>query len=150
MTTVYDVPPDRLIEKLADRIKSEFKLTPPEWIENARTGTQTEVEPAQEDWWYVRTASLLRKIYINGPIGSDRLAEFYGGSKNRGAKPNKAVSSSRAIIRHILQEFDKAGLTTKLPGKGRQISPIGVSVCNASAHEVMKTLAVENPEMSKY
>lgn len=150
MTTVYDVPPDQLIEKLADRIKSEFKLTPPEWTEDVRTGTHTEVVPVQEDWWYVRTASVLRKIYIKGPIGSDRLAEFYGGSKNRGSKPNKAVSSSRAIIRYMLQEFDEAGLTTKLPGKGRKITPKGVSLCNSTAHEVMKTLAVDNPEMTKY
>lgn len=150
MTTVYDVPPDQLIKLLAGTIKSEIKLTPPEWIENVRTGTHTEVEPVQDDWWHVRTAAVLRKIYINGPIGSDRLAEMFGGSKNRGVKPSKAVSSSRSIIRDILQQFDESGLTVKLPGKGRKITPKGVSICNKSAHEVMKTLAVENPELSKY
>jgi small subunit ribosomal protein S19e len=150
MTTVYDVPPDQLINTLADAMKSEFKLTPPEWIENVRTGTHTQVEPAQEGWWHIRTAAVLRKIYINGPIGSDRLAEHFGGPKNRGAKPSKAVSGSRSIIRDILQQFDDAGITVKLPGKGRKITPKGVSICNRSAHEVMKVLAVENPELTKY
>ena len=64
MTTVYDVPPDQLIEKLSIHLKSEFKLTQPEWSENVKTGTHTEKEPVQEDWWYTRIAAVLRKIYI--------------------------------------------------------------------------------------
>jgi len=150
MTTVYDVPPDQLIKKLAEQMKSEFKLTPPEWIDDVRTGTHTEVEPVQDGWWHVRTAAVLRKIYIHGPIGSDRLAEMYGGFKDRGSKPNKAVSGSRAIMRDILQQFDEVGLTTKLPGKGRKITPKGISICNSSAHHVMQKLAVEDPELTKY
>ena len=82
--------------------------------------------------------------------GSDRLAEHFGGPKNRGARPSRAVSGSRSIIRDILQQFDDAGITIKLPGKGRKITPKGVSICNRSAHEVMKVLAVENPELTKY
>lgn len=150
MTTAYDVPPDQLIEKLAKRLKSDFKLTPPEWTEAVRTGTHTEKEPVRKDWWYIRTAAALRKIYMRGPIGSDRLAEQFGGYKDRGAKPNKAVSGSGSIIRDILKQFDKAGLTEKTPGKGRKITPKGISICNYAAKEVMDKLAVENPELTKY
>ncbi len=150
MTTVYDVPPDRLIEKLSHHLKSDFDLTPPEWIENVRTGTHTEKEPVQEDWWYIRSAAALRKIYVKGPIGSDRLSELFGGPKNRGSKPNKAVGGSGSIIRDILKKFDTIGLTEQLPGKGRKITSTGVSLCNKAAQEVMETLAVENPEMTKY
>jgi len=150
MTTVYDVPPDLLIEKLAKHLKSEFKLTPPEWMSDVRTGTHTEVEPVQKDWWYVRTAAVLRKIYINGPIGSDRLAEMFGGNKDRGSKPNKAVGGSSSIIRDILQQFDEVGLTKKILGTGRKITPKGISACNTMAHEVMQKIAVENPELTKY
>ena len=150
MTTVYDVPPDRLIEKLAAHLKSEYKLTPPDWTEDVRTGLHTEVEPVREDWWYVRSAAVLRKIYIKGPIGSDRLAEHFGGFKDRGSKPNKAVSGSRSIIRDILKQFDAVGLTTKIPGSGRKIAPKGISACDNMAHEVMSKLAIENPELTKY
>lgn len=150
MTTVYDVPPGRLIKDMAEAIRSEYKLAPPEWVENVRTGCHTEVEPVEENWWHLRTAAVLRKIYIKGPVGCDRLADMFGGPRDRGAKPNRAVSGSRSIIRDILKQFDGAGLTVNIPGKGRKITPRGVSICNKSAHRVMKDLAVENPELTKY
>jgi small subunit ribosomal protein S19e len=28
------------------------------------------------DWWFVRAASMLRKLYLRGPIGVSRMRKF--------------------------------------------------------------------------
>ncbi|HLB68515.1 MAG TPA: 40S ribosomal protein S19, partial [Thermoplasmata archaeon] len=72
--TLYDAPAGPLIERLANHLKQDDKLAPPEWAPFARTGVHTEKAPDRPDWWYTRTAAILRKIYILGPIGTSRLA----------------------------------------------------------------------------
>jgi small subunit ribosomal protein S19e len=87
MTTVYDVPPSRLIKSVSEELKKTKKITPPGWVQYAKTGPGTERPPMDPDWWYVRCASILRKLYENGPIGISRLSGVYGRKKNRGMKP---------------------------------------------------------------
>ena len=60
--------------------------------------------PVQDNWWAIRSAAVLRKVTIKGPIGVNRLAQEFGGPKDRGVKPNAAASGSRKIIRTILQQ----------------------------------------------
>ena len=95
--------------------------------------------PVQEDWWQTRAASMLRKVAIHGPIGTNHLAQMYGGVRNRGVKPNRAVTGSRNIVRTILQQLDESGLTEikKNPSGtkilGRVITP--------TAHSLMDKVA---------
>jgi hypothetical protein len=58
-------------------------------------------------WWYVRCASLQRKIYIHGPIGIEKLRAEYGGRKDFGVRPEHAVKAGGAIIRIKLPSFVK-------------------------------------------
>ena len=67
MAKVYDVPADMLIKKLTEILKSE-DLNPPTWISFVKTGVHADKPPQKVDWWYTRCASILRKIYLNGPI----------------------------------------------------------------------------------
>jgi hypothetical protein len=39
------------------------------------------------DWWFVRAASMLRKLYLRGPIGVSRMRKFYGGRHRPGMSP---------------------------------------------------------------
>jgi DNA-binding TFAR19-related protein (PDSD5 family) len=88
MTTVYDVPADVLIARLSDYMKGNIKeLAPPEWTAFVKTGSHVERAPQDPDWWYVRAASMMRKLYTKGPIGVSRLRKAYGGRKRMGAKP---------------------------------------------------------------
>ena len=98
MTTVYDVPAEKLISKLVEILKKDEKFTPPEWSVFVKTGIHREKPPAEADWWYTRTAAVLRKIYIKSPVGVKRVSQLFGGAVNKGAKPYKAWSSSGAII----------------------------------------------------
>ena len=87
MPTAYDVPSDLLISKITEELKKEAEIKAPEWAVYAKTGVHKENSPVQEDWWYIRAASILRKIYLYGPIGVSRLRVAYGGRHRRGVKP---------------------------------------------------------------
>ncbi|HVX03034.1 MAG TPA: 40S ribosomal protein S19, partial [Nitrososphaera sp.] len=84
MAKVYDVPADELIAKLAEQLKKDKKIEPPAWSAFVKTGSHAEKIPQNRDWWYTRCASLLRKIYLHGPIGVSDLKVAYGGRKQIG------------------------------------------------------------------
>ena len=136
MVTVYDVPSEKLIANVAQKLKDSGKVNPPEWAEFAKTGVHTEKAPIQADWWYTRAASVLRKVYVKGPIGTSKLAAEYGGFNDRGSKPNRAVKGSRSIIRRSLMQLESAGLVAKNKNNGRVVTPKGQALLDNAAKEV--------------
>ena len=81
MAKAYDIPADELITHLAENLKKDKKIEAPQWSQFVKTGCHAEKIPQNRDWWYIRCASLLRKVYINGPIGISDLRSEYGGKK---------------------------------------------------------------------
>jgi small subunit ribosomal protein S19e len=140
MVTVYDVPPQQLIEKVAEELKNRG-LKQPDWAPFVKTGVHRERKPDQEDWWYIRAASVLRKVYLQGPIGVSRLRVIYGGRKSRGHKPERFCRGSGSIIRKILQELERLELVEKQKEgkKGRKISPKGRSFLDNMAKKVSES-----------
>jgi small subunit ribosomal protein S19e len=136
MVTVYDVPAEQLIAKVAVKLREIETIKPPEWAEFVRTGRHTERAPVQKDWWYTRSASILRKVAIKGPIGTSRLAEEYGGFADRGSRPNKAVKGSRNIARKSIMQLEASGLVAKNKNKGRIVTSKGQKLLDAAAKEV--------------
>lgn len=151
MPTPYDVPAPEFIQKLADYIKENVdEVKPPTWASIAKTGAHVQRPPENSDWWYVRCASLLRKIYIHGPIGIERLRAEYGERKDFGVKPEHVVKAGGAIIRKALQQLEEAGLVEKYQNKGRQITREGRKLLEEIAEEVMKEMLKKMPELEKY
>ena len=140
MVTVYDVEPARLISKVAEKLKTEIER--PQWVLFVKTGAHKE-RPADENFWYVRAASILYQIYTRGPRGESRLARFYGGRKNRGRKPEHKVPASRKIIRTLLQQLEEKGYLQKTP-KGRNITPKAISLLNKTAWEIWQNKTAAN------
>jgi len=136
MVTVYDVPAEQLIAKVAAKLRELETIKPPEWAEYVKTGRHTEKAPVQRDWWYTRSASILRKVAIKGPIGTSRLAEEYGGFADRGSRPNKAVKGSRNIARKSIMQLEASGLVAKNKNKGRIVTSKGQKLLDAAAKEV--------------
>ncbi|QLH75580.1 MAG: 30S ribosomal protein S19e [Methanomassiliicoccales archaeon] len=136
MVTIYDVPSEKVIMKLAGKLKETKGISPPEWADFVKTGRHTEKAPVQPDWWYTRAASVLRKVYIKGPIGTSRLAAEYGGFADRGSKPNKAVKGSRSIARKCLMQLESSGLVAKDKNNGRVVTPKGQALLDSTAKEV--------------
>lgn len=141
MVTVYDVPSDKLIAATAKKLKDVSSITPPDWADFAKTGRHTEKAPTQADWWYTRAASVLRKVYVKGPIGTSRLAAEYGGFADRGSKPNKAVKGSRSVARKCLMQLESSGLVVKNKNQGRIVSSKGQALLDAAAKEVMDEIS---------
>jgi small subunit ribosomal protein S19e len=150
MTTANDVPATKLIERLAKKLSSYESIRPPEWAIFVKTGTHREKAPVRDDWWQVRVAAVLRKVYLKGPIGIERLAAEYGGKSDHGSAPYHAVRGSRKIAREVLRQLESSKLVRKDRGKGRVVTPEGQSLVDNTSHELLKELAVENPELSKY
>jgi small subunit ribosomal protein S19e len=151
MTTAYDVPADVLIPKLSGYIKENIKeITPPEWADHVKTGSHVERVPQQDDWWYVRTASLLRKLYMGSPAGVQRLRKEYGGLKRKGNSPDHHRLAGGAIIRTSLQQLEQAGLVEKVDKSGRSISKKGRSLLDAMSTQIKKDLERERPELKAY
>lgn len=137
MTSIFDIPPLRLIEATATALKDYETIKPPSWAKFVKTGTHKENPPEDaENWWFIRCASILRKVYAKGPIGQERLRSLYGGRKNRGPKPDKFVKGSGSIIRKVLQQLEEAGLLERTK-KGRRITAEGISLLSKIAIEIV-------------
>ncbi|MFW5927845.1 MAG: 30S ribosomal protein S19e [Thermoplasmatota archaeon] len=149
MVTVYDVPPNRLIDELKEELKDNENIEYPQWAKFVKTGVHKEEAPMQDDWWFKRVSAILRSVYTDGPIGISKLRGKYGGRKSAGARPKHTKKGSGSIVRESLQQLEKAGLIEKTD-EGRVITPDGQSLLDNLSHEIMKDMAKDNPELSKY
>jgi len=136
MTNVYDVPPGELIKAAAVDLRDNVKLNRPEWSRFSKTGSNKERAPDNEDWWWHRGAAVLRKIYVDGPVGVQKLRVIYGSRKNKGRKPEKFRRAGGKIIRTLLKEFDALGYTEKAGKEGRRITPKGKSYLDKIASNI--------------
>lgn len=137
MVTVREVPADEFILKLKEELKKIKEIETPTWTMFVKSGAHKERPPEQEDFWYVRAAAVLRKIYLEGPVGVQRLRTCFGGRRRGGHAPAHFYKSSGSIIRKILQQLEKAGLIEKKKDKrGREITSKGRSFMNKVAYEV--------------
>ena len=151
MTTPYDVPASKFIEKLAKYLRENVdEVQPPAWASVAKTGAHVEKQPQNPNWWYIRGASVLRKVYINGPIGIEKLRADYGGRKDFGVKPEHAVKAGGSSVRKILQQLEMAGLIQTVRSQGRIMAPKGRKLLQEVAEDLHKDMVKVLPELRKY
>ncbi len=149
MAKVYDVPSDVLIGRLATILKNE-DIPAPSWIPFVKTGAHADKPPQDREWWYTRCASLMRKIYLNGPIGINELRNVYGGGRPSGYGAAHHKDASGAIIRNAIQGLEKLGYVEKIEKKGRVVSKQGMQKLDRLATEILKEMIVEKPELKIY
>ena len=151
LITPYDIPASTLIEKIANYLRKNVdEVTAPQWAYIVKTGVQAQRQPENPDWWYVRCASILRKIFIHGPLGVEKLRSQYGGRKDYGCKPEHAVKSGGAIIRKSIQQLEAAGFVETLGIRGRIATQKGRRLLQELAEEGYKEIIKENPDLQKY
>ena len=134
--SVREVSASALIERLSEELKRLEQFEPPEWSRFVKTGVHKERPPEQPGWWYTRAASILRKIYLHGPVGVSRLRAHYGGRKNRGAAPEHSRKGSGKIQRTILQQLERAGLVKQVERGGRKVTQKGVELLDRLVEEL--------------
>ena len=138
MPKFQEIEAHTLIAKVAEELKKNSVIKAPVWATFAKTGQHTARPPTDPDWWYTRAASLLRKIAVRGPIGTEKLRTIYGGKKRRGHQPAEFRPAGGSAIRKVLQQLEKAGYVKykdKGIKKGRIVTPQGTSFLDKVAKE---------------
>lgn len=151
MISPHDVPASKLIEKLARYLKENIdEVAPPPWANAAKTGTHVQRPPENPDWWFIRCASLLRKTYLHGAMGVERLRAEYGGRKDYGVRPEHARKAGGSIIREALQQLETAGFVQIFKTDGRKVTEKGRKLLEEISEEVKRELVKDMPELEKY
>jgi small subunit ribosomal protein S19e len=139
LPTAHDIPADTFLNRLSKHLKENIgEVTPPSWSVTSKTGSHREFPPQDRDWWYMRCASLLRKLYLHGPLGISKLRVEYGGRKRKGRRIEHVRPSGGSSIREPLQQLERAGLVMQAEKKGRKLSKDGVSLLNKLSSQMMK------------
>ena len=149
MAKVYDVPPDKLIDRLSEVLKTE-DIPAPSWIPFVKTGAHADKPPQNRDWWHTRCASILRKIYLRGPVGINKLRKNYGGGKPSGYGAAHHKDAGGAIIRNAIQGLEKLGYVEQVEKKGRIISKQGMQKLDKLATEILNEEITARPELKVY
>ncbi len=156
MTTYNDIPADILIDGLVEKLSSLDSIVEPDWAAFVKTGTHRERPPTQDNWWTIRSAAILRKVAFKGPIGTNHMAQEFGGPRDRGVKPNRAAAGSRNIARTILQQLSESGLIISsfnnagTVNLGKILTPEGHKLMNDVAHSVRDLAEAKYPGLSNY
>ncbi|CAK9074580.1 40S ribosomal protein S19-1 [Durusdinium trenchii] len=103
--------------------RGRFEL--PKWADVVKTSKARELPPSDPDWLYVRTASMVRKIYIRKGMGVGAFRKVYGSQQRRGTCTNVFTKSSGKIARYILQQLEEMGLVEQDEEGGRMITKEG-------------------------
>ncbi|MFX1256276.1 MAG: 30S ribosomal protein S19e [Promethearchaeota archaeon] len=137
--SIYVVEPNTLIENLAEKLKEYSEIKAPENSKFWKTAFFKELAPIDsENFWYIRCASILRKLNKFGPIGVNKLRKQYGGKNRRGPGLNHSAKGSGKIIRVALQQLEKANLVESVERKGRKLSPEGRSLVERIAYSILR------------
>jgi len=150
MVRVYDVPADKLISGLAEHLKRVPEVEPPQWAQFVKTGSHAERPPQRPDWWYTRAASILRKVYVHGPVGLQELESAYGGNKALSYYPKHHRDAGGSVIRNIMKGLEQAELVTKQGNKGRVLTPKGVALLDKISKDIFKELVNKVPALARY
>ena len=136
--SIYTVEPAKLIRLIAEKLKEYPEITPPKDSKFWKTAFFKELAPVEEDFWYIRCASLLRKVSKFGEIGVNRLRKKYGGRNKKGPGLNHSAKGSGKIIRVALQQLEKAHLIETTEKNGRKIAKEGHSLLERTAYSILR------------
>jgi small subunit ribosomal protein S19e len=139
MVNIFDVYPIDLITAVSEILKTTKGIKPPKEAIFWKTGWFKEFPPNDdENFWFVRAASLLRKLYRK-PIGVNRLKKEYGGRTSGVMHLKHSAKGSGAIIRRILQQLEKEELVSKTDRNGRALTNKGRSILDKAAAVILRS-----------
>ncbi len=139
MVSAREVDAQKFNSMLKEELKNVKEINPPAWSHFVKSGAHRERIPQQDDFWYIRSAAVLRRFYLDNSVGVERLRSYFGGKKRRGHKPAHFRKSSGNIIRKIIQQLEASGLVEKNSDKrGRKLTAQGRKLLDKVAYEVSK------------
>lgn len=121
-----DVNAHEFTRALADFLKRTGKVKVPEWADIVKLGRFNELSPYDEDWFYIRAASVARHLYIRAPCGVGALRKLYGGNQRNGTTPSHHCLASATVARKVLQVLEALKMVeTDANAGGRRLTAQG-------------------------
>jgi small subunit ribosomal protein S19e len=136
MANLYEVDASAFINKAAEKLKTA-NVSKPAYIDYAKSGAGKERAPASKDFWYVRCASVLRQVYLNGPIGISTLRTRYGNRKRHTVTRHHHYRAGGSLIKDAFDALEKLGYIKKAK-VGRVITPAGKAFADKISNEILK------------
>lgn len=81
--------------------------------------------PYDPDWFYVRCASILRRLYHHSPAGVTQITRIYGGRFRNGVRPSHFCQADSSAVRKAVQALEHVKLIEKHPDGGRRLTSQG-------------------------
>ena len=78
--TVRDISAPKFISAYAEVLKNNDKFVVPKWADLVKTGVNKELAPYDPDWYYIRAAAIVRKVYLRQGTGVGALKKRFGGN----------------------------------------------------------------------
>lgn len=137
--TVKDVDQDKIVQGVAIFLKKSGKLKVPDNMDIVKTSKAKELGPNNVDWFYVRCASILRRMYHRSPIGVGGVKKIYGGRQRNGVCPSHYCRADGAVARRALQALEAINLIEKHAEGGRKLTSQGQRDLDRIASQIVAT-----------
>ncbi|MDE1762342.1 MAG: 30S ribosomal protein S19e [Candidatus Micrarchaeota archaeon] len=135
MANVFDVDASALIKRASEQLKAKG-VSKPAYVDYVKSGASRERVPMDADFFYMRSASVLRQVYINGPIGISKLRTRYGTRKMHSIHRHHHMRAGGSVIKDAFSALEKLNYVKKTP-KGREITPAGKSFMDKLSNELL-------------
>merc|ERR1711890_78398 len=122
---VKDVDQAEFVAAFAAFLKKSGKIKVPGWADQVKTATFKELAPYDNDWYYIRCASIARHLYVRGGAGVGSFRKVYGGSKDNGTAPSHFRRANGNHLRKCIQSLEAVKVVKKSDFRGRIITPAG-------------------------
>jgi len=135
---VRDVSAVSFIKAYAEHLKNSDKFDLPVWADTIKTSVANELAPYGDDWYYIRAASIARKVYLRPGVGIGQLQKWYGGSYRRGARTEHFRKAASGVIRSVLLQLEEMKVVEKLESGGRRVTTVGQQDLDRIAGSVIR------------
>ncbi|XP_037084222.1 40S ribosomal protein S19-like [Pollicipes pollicipes] len=140
-TGVKDVDQQQFVIDMAAFLKKSGKVKVPDWADIVKTSIARELAPYDRDWFYIRTASIARHLYMRPNAGIGALRKIFGGRKRNGVRPNHFQVCHGNHLRKAVQQLEALRMVEKTPEGGRRLTNQGRRDLDRIASQVYRKMA---------
>ena len=122
---VHNVAAAVFISAYAEHLNNSNKFELPVWADLVKTSTIKELAPHIEDWYYIRTAFVARKVYLRPGVRVSQLRKLYGGGYGNGVRSVHCKRANAGIIHSVLLQLKNMKVAEPCEAGGRKMTRVG-------------------------